>query len=38
VVLTAEQTIAIGRKYGAHRFPFVVAHDQHDSAKVNSPI
>jgi hypothetical protein len=35
-VLTAEQTIAIGRKYGSHRHPFVVAHDQHDFLKVNS--
>jgi len=37
-MLTAEQTIAAGRKYGAHRFPFVVEHDQHDFAKVNSGV
>ena len=37
-MLTAEQRIAIGRKYGAHRFPFVVAHDQHDFVKVNSSL
>jgi hypothetical protein len=35
-MLTAEQTIAIGRKYGAHRYRFVVEHDQHDFVKVNS--
>ena len=35
-MLTAEQTIAISRKYGAHRYPFVVEHDQHDFVKVNS--
>jgi hypothetical protein len=35
-MLTAEQTIAIGRKYGAHRFSFVCGHDQHDFVKVNS--
>jgi len=35
-MLTAEQTIAIGRKYGTHRYPFVVAHDQHGFVKVNS--
>jgi hypothetical protein len=29
-MLIAKQTIAIGRKYGPHRHPFVVAHDQHD--------
>jgi hypothetical protein len=37
-MLTAEQTIAIGRKYGAHRYRFVVEHDQHDFPKVNSPV
>src|ERR1700747_1189582 len=35
-MLTAEQTIAIGRKYGAHRYRFVVENDQHDLVKVNS--
>jgi len=35
-MLTAEQTAAIGRKYGAHRYRFVVEHDQHDFVKVNS--
>jgi hypothetical protein len=29
-MLTAEQTIAIGRKYGPHRCLFVVTRDQHD--------
>jgi hypothetical protein len=37
-MLTAEQTIAISRKRGLRRFPFVYAHDQHDLAKVNSRI
>jgi hypothetical protein len=37
-MLTAQQTIATRRKYGAHRYRFVVAHDQHDFAKVNSRI
>jgi hypothetical protein len=35
-MLTVEQTIATGRKYGAHRYRFVVEHDQHDFVKVNS--
>jgi drug/metabolite transporter superfamily protein YnfA len=34
-VLTAKQTFAIGRKYGAHRGVFVCTDDQHDFAKVN---
>jgi len=35
-MLTVEQTTTIGRKCGARRYPFVVAHDQHDLPKVNS--
>jgi hypothetical protein len=37
-VLTAEQTSAIGRKYGLSRVAFFVALDQHGLGKVNSGI
>jgi hypothetical protein len=36
VLTAAEQTSAIGRKYGLSRFPFVFADEQHGLVKVNS--